>query len=108
MAKGPEQQKHAVESGIWPLYRYDPRRLGTGEPPLKLDTSGPPKAKVRDYMKNEGRFRSVALADPKRYARLVDAAELQAAERRAMYEHLSGLRHGPAPAPHPMPAHPNR
>ncbi|MFO0932568.1 MAG: pyruvate:ferredoxin (flavodoxin) oxidoreductase [Planctomycetota bacterium] len=107
LVMGGEQQKLAVASGIWPLYRYDPRRTAPGEAPLELD-SGAPTVRAREFMKNEGRFRSVALADPKRYARLVDAAELQAAERRAMYEHLSGLRHGPAPAPHPMPAHPNR
>jgi hypothetical protein len=36
----PEQQRLAVESGVWPLYRFDPRRLATGEAPLKLDSSG--------------------------------------------------------------------
>ena len=94
MAKGLEQQKLAVDSGVWPLYRYDPRRLGTGEPPLKLDTSGPPKAKVRDYMKNEGRFRMVELKDPARYAKLLEAAERYVIERHAMYENLAGLKVG--------------
>jgi pyruvate-ferredoxin/flavodoxin oxidoreductase len=69
---GLDQQRLAVESGVWPLYRFDPRRLGTGEAPLKLE-SGPIKAKVRDYMRNEGRFRMVELQDPKRYAMLLDA-----------------------------------
>jgi len=91
MARGAEQQKLAVESGIWPLYRFDPRRIAKGEPPLSLD-SGPIKAKVRDFMKNEGRFRMVELQDPKRYAALVQAAEQNAFEKRGIYEQLAGLR----------------
>ncbi len=55
MAQGAAQQKLAVDSGVWPLYRFDPRRLAKGEPPLNLDY-GPPKARVADYMKNESRF----------------------------------------------------
>src|SRR5678816_3830249 len=34
MAQGPAQQKLAVDSGVWPLYRFDPRRLVKGEAPL--------------------------------------------------------------------------
>ncbi len=90
MAHGLDQQRLAVESGVWPLYRFDPRRLGTGEAPLKLE-SGPIKAKVRDYMRNEGRFRMVELQDPKRYAMLLDAAERGVADRRMIYEQLAGL-----------------
>src|SRR3954470_24037750 len=37
MARGASQQKLAVDSGVWPLYRFDPRRLVKGEPPLHLD-----------------------------------------------------------------------
>jgi len=91
LAHGAEQQKLAVECGLYPLYRFDPRRVAKGEPPLVLD-SGPVKAKVRDYMKNEGRFRMVELKDPKRYAALVQAAERNAFERRGIYEQLAGLR----------------
>jgi pyruvate-ferredoxin/flavodoxin oxidoreductase len=91
LAHGAEQQSLAVSSGVWPLYRYDPRRIAEGKGALELD-SGPPRTKVRDYMKNEGRFRAVELANPKRYAGFVAEAERSAAERRALYEHLAGLR----------------
>src|SRR5512145_920586 len=70
MANGVSQQKLAVESGVWPLYRYDPRRTPKGEPPLKLDY-GPPKRKVAEYMRNESRFRSIERADPARYRHFV-------------------------------------
>jgi pyruvate-ferredoxin/flavodoxin oxidoreductase len=95
MEKGLEQQKLAVDSGVWPLYRFDPRRLATGESPLKLDSAGPPKAKVRDYMKNEGRFRMVELKNPERYQRLLVRAERDAASRHSIYEQLAAL-HVPA------------
>jgi pyruvate-ferredoxin/flavodoxin oxidoreductase len=90
LAHGPEQQRLAVDSGVWPLYRFDPRRVAAGEPPLHLD-SPPPKARVREYMQNEGRFRMVELADPKRYAALLARAERDAAARRSIYEQLAGV-----------------
>ncbi|MFO0760023.1 MAG: pyruvate:ferredoxin (flavodoxin) oxidoreductase [Byssovorax sp.] len=104
LSHGLEQQKLAVESGVWPLYRFDPRRLGAGEAPLKLE-SGPIKAKVRDYMRNEGRFRMVELKDPARYAALLDRAEQSVKERRQIYEQLAGLHlEAPANAPAGAPA----
>jgi pyruvate-ferredoxin/flavodoxin oxidoreductase len=90
LERGAEQQKLAVESGLWPLYRFDPRRIPTGEAPLQLD-AGAPKIKPRDFMKNEGRFRMVALRDPKRFDHLVEAAEEFAARRRAVYEQLAAV-----------------
>lgn len=56
MTKGMEQQKLAVHSGQWPLFRYDPRRRDEGLNPLTLDYTEP-KIPVRDYLQNEGRFR---------------------------------------------------
>ena len=88
---GAEQQRLAVDSGVWPLYRFDPRRLDVGEPPLKLDAT-PGKTKVQQYMANEGRFRMVELADPARYKQLLKAAERDVAMRQAMYQHLQGCR----------------
>jgi len=90
MAKGAVQQKLAVDSGVWPLYRFDPRRLVKGEPPLHLDY-GPPKARVADYMRNESRFRMVERADPARYKRFVADAQAEAQKRYAIYQQLAGI-----------------
>jgi pyruvate-ferredoxin/flavodoxin oxidoreductase len=90
MANGAEQQKLAVSSGVWPLYRFDPKRIASGEPPLKLD-SGTPKSNVKDYMRNETRFRMVEMQDPERFKRLLAAAERDAAQRLAVYQQLAGL-----------------
>jgi pyruvate-ferredoxin/flavodoxin oxidoreductase len=87
---GAEQQKKATESGVWPLYRFDPRRIAAGEPPLILD-SGPPKISPREYMRNETRFRMVEKRDPQRFQELMARAERHAARRVAVYRQLAGI-----------------
>jgi len=88
---GLSQQKLAVESGVWPLYRFDPRRTAEGKPPLRLD-SGPVKARVRDYHANETRFRMVQKMDPQRYARLEAQAERESAARVELYKQLAQVQ----------------
>jgi pyruvate-ferredoxin/flavodoxin oxidoreductase len=90
LSQGVAQQKLAVDSGVWPLYRFDPRRLVKGEPPLNLDY-GPPKAKVADYMKNESRFRMIERAAPDRYKRFLEDAQSAAEKRYAVYQQLAGI-----------------
>src|SRR5215813_957181 len=90
MAQGVAQQKLAVESGVWPLYRFDPRRLVKGEPPLHLDY-GPPKGRVADYLRNESRFRQVERADPARYKHFAAESQAQAQRRYAGYQQLAKI-----------------
>jgi pyruvate-ferredoxin/flavodoxin oxidoreductase len=87
---GPEQQKLAVNSGVWPLYRFDPRRLEKGEPPLVIDVA-PGRSRVEEYMRNETRFRMVEKLDPVRFQRLAHAAREHAARRVSLYEQLSHI-----------------
>lgn len=87
---GAEQQKLAVNSGVWPLYRYDPRRVERGEPPLVIDVP-PGRVSVADYMRNEARFRMVEKIDPERFRRLAAAARDHAARRIALYEQLARI-----------------
>src|SRR5262245_47731845 len=106
MAQGMAQQKLAVDSGVWPLYRFDPRRPAKGEPPLHLDY-GAPKAKVADYMRNESRFRMIERADPARFKRFLEEAQEAARRRYAVYQQLAGITvpvpeaKGEEPAPPP-------
>jgi pyruvate-ferredoxin/flavodoxin oxidoreductase len=74
MAKGMTQQKLAMESGHWPLYRFDPRRAAAGENPMQLD-SAPPKIPLQDYIYNETRYRMLVQSDPDAAKRLLDAAQ---------------------------------
>jgi pyruvate-ferredoxin/flavodoxin oxidoreductase len=88
LAYGLEQQKIAVDSGYWPLYRYDPRRIAQGESPMKLD-SAPPKGDVGQFMHNETRFRMVEQMNADRYRELLKAAKVQVQTRYALYELLA-------------------
>jgi len=90
MLYGLDQQKKAVESGIWPLYRYDPRLVEQGKPPLQLDnkkTSGC----VKEYMLNEMRFRMVQKMDPVRFDMLADMAQQNTTRRVSLYQHMAQL-----------------
>jgi pyruvate-ferredoxin/flavodoxin oxidoreductase len=91
MAFGADQQMRAVRSGIWPLYRFDPRRTEQGEPPLVMDAPGG-KIPVQEYMSNEARFRMVEKLDPERYRRFGVQAQEAAARRVAIYRHMAALR----------------
>jgi pyruvate-ferredoxin/flavodoxin oxidoreductase len=105
MAQGMAQQKLAVDSGVWPLYRFDPRRVAKGEPAMHLDY-GPPKARVADYMRNESRFRVVERADPARFQGFLKDAQEAARQRYALYSQLSGITMPPAETIEPAAAAP--
>ncbi len=94
LAYGVEQQKLAVETGYWPLYRYDPRRTAKGESAFKLD-SGAPKGDLAAYMHNETRFRATENQNPARYQELVQTARENIQERFRLYQQLEK---GAAPA----------
>lgn len=88
IAKGLHQQKLAVESAYWPLYRYDPALRAEGKNPFQLD-SRPPKVPFRDYAYNETRYFMLAQSDPKAAAALMAEAEQAIAERWKRYEQLA-------------------
>ncbi|MBS0476003.1 MAG: 4Fe-4S dicluster domain-containing protein, partial [Proteobacteria bacterium] len=90
LVNAPKQQKRAIDSGVWPLYRFDPARVTADDAPLVLD-SGPPRLDVERYMENETRFRMVELRSPERYRRLVDAARAAVHQRQALYEQLARI-----------------
>ena len=90
LSMGANQQKLAVESGIWPLYRFDPRRVAEGLPPLVIDSPAP-KISPREYMRNETRFRMVERMDPERFKHLMHEAERRSAQRVAVYQQLAGI-----------------
>jgi pyruvate-ferredoxin/flavodoxin oxidoreductase len=91
LALGAEQQKLAVASGMWPLYRFDPRRIATGEPALQLDSQAPTEP-VEKFMKNEVRFHMVEKNDPERYHELLTAAQKNVTARYAIYKQLSEMK----------------
>ncbi len=95
MKKGMEQQKLAVDTGYWPLYRYDPRHAGRGEHPFRLD-SRPPKLPVSEFMSREARFAMLARARPADAAELAELAQHDVDERWHVYEQMAEIEHEPA------------
>ncbi len=89
LAFGAEQQKLAVDSGVWPLYRFDPRRGGE-EHPFMLD-SGPPKLPVARYRANENRFRILEGIGKEPARDLAAAAQRDAEQQYRLYASLAGL-----------------
>ena len=88
MAQGIEHQRMATDTGYWPLYRFDPRRAGTAQPPLVLD-SPPPKGDVGALMALETRFQLTDQQDHAHYEALVERARHQIAKRAALYHDLA-------------------
>jgi pyruvate-ferredoxin/flavodoxin oxidoreductase len=70
---GLQQQKLAVDSGFWPLFRYDPRRLIEGKNPLQID-SKKPNGKYEEFALKENRYRVLLKKDPTRAEELMALA----------------------------------
>jgi pyruvate-ferredoxin/flavodoxin oxidoreductase len=85
MAHGCEQQKAAVQSGHWPLLRYNPELALAGKNPLQLD-SGPPTIPLKKYVYNETRYTMLVQGDPQAAAALLAEAENEVKTRRKRYE----------------------
>jgi pyruvate-ferredoxin/flavodoxin oxidoreductase len=88
MAKGLEQGKAVVTSGLWPLYRYDPRLKDQGKNPFQLDSKDPTTS-LEDFMYKEVRFRSLKNADPNRADKLLAQAKVQAERTWKEYKYLA-------------------
>jgi pyruvate-ferredoxin/flavodoxin oxidoreductase len=87
MGVGARQQKLAVESGQWLLYRYDPRRAERGENPLQLDSSAA-KFKVQDFMQTENRFKMLTKSRPEEAKKLFARAQVDADRRWKFYQFM--------------------
>jgi pyruvate-ferredoxin/flavodoxin oxidoreductase len=85
---GARQQKLAVESGQWLLYRYDPRRAARGENPLQVDSSAA-KSKVQDFMLSENRFKMLTKSKPEDAKKLFAQAQTDADRRWKFYQFMA-------------------
>ena len=85
---GARQQKLAVESGQWLLYRYDPRRAEKGENPLQLDSAAA-KTKVHDYLMSENRFKMLTKSKPDDAKKFFAQAQTDAERRWKFYQFLA-------------------
>jgi pyruvate-ferredoxin/flavodoxin oxidoreductase len=74
MTTGMQNQKLAVDTGQWLLYRYNPALAAEGKNPLQLD-SKQPKKPVAEYLNNENRFKMLTKIDPETASRLYELAQ---------------------------------
>jgi pyruvate-ferredoxin/flavodoxin oxidoreductase len=88
MSKGLDQQKAAVTSGLWPLYRYDPRLKAEGKNPFQLDSKDPTTS-LEDFMYKEVRFKSLKAADSNRADALLAKAKAQSERVWKEYKYLA-------------------
>jgi len=90
---GLEQQKLAVQSGIWPLYRYNPELAKEGKNPLQLDSKDP-TIKVEDYAYKESRYRMLVQSDEKRAEMLMKLANEDVVSRWNLYKQMAQINYG--------------
>ncbi len=104
MSKALDQQTLAVQSGYWPLYRYDPRRAEEGKTPLQLDCK-PPNLPLGEYIHTENRYRMLLATNPGAANAFLEEAQKQI---HARWKRLEGMAHGKEPDKSAGPASPPR
>jgi pyruvate-ferredoxin/flavodoxin oxidoreductase len=92
MVKGLDQQKLAVTSGAYPVYRYDPRLADQGVNPLKIDAKEP-TTRLEDYVYNETRYRMLLQSDEERAEKLLDLAKQDIDSRWTLYQQMAAMRY---------------
>jgi len=92
MTKGLQQQKLAVDSGYWPLYRYNPVLAAEGKNPLVLDSKAP-SIPVRDYAYNETRFKMLTKSKPEDAKLLIKYLQEDVNDRWHLYENMAKINY---------------
>jgi len=87
---GLDQQKAAVQSGHWPLLRYNPDLVKQGKNPLILDSKAP-SIPLEKYMGNETRFTMLQRSDPQAAKALLAQAQVEVQARWKLYEHWAAM-----------------
>jgi pyruvate-ferredoxin/flavodoxin oxidoreductase len=87
MVHGLDQQKAAVQSGYWPLFRYDPRLAAEGKNPFQLDSRAP-SIKLKDYVYNETRYTMLVKSNPDEASHLLELAQKDVLDRWRIYENM--------------------
>ena len=87
---GMDQQKAAVNSGYWPLFRYNPSLSAAGKNPFLLDSRAPSVA-LKDYAYNETRYTMLAKSSPEEAKKLLRLAEEDVAERWKLYDYWAHM-----------------
>ncbi len=88
LQNGPEHQTQMVQTGAWPLFRFDPRLIDEGHNPLTMDSNVDTPAPLEEFLKTESRFGAARAANPQ-FNKLVDAAKANNAYRSELKRHIA-------------------
>ena len=90
LVHGLEQQKLAVQSGYWPLLRYNPDLTKEGKNPFQLDSKAP-SIPLEEYVYNENRYKMLTRTNPEVAKKLLKQAQEEVLRRWKMCEYLAAL-----------------
>ena len=90
MVYGIDQQKAAVNSGHWPLFRYNPALAKEGKNPFVLDSRAP-SIPLEKYIYNETRYTMLVNSDPDEAKKLLKQAQENVNERWKLYQHMAAM-----------------
>ena len=90
MVYGLDQQKAAVNSGHWPLFRYNPTLAKEGKNPFLLDSRAP-SIPLEKYIYNETRYTMLVNSNPEEAKKLLQAAQEDVNERWKLYQHMAAM-----------------
>jgi pyruvate-ferredoxin/flavodoxin oxidoreductase len=88
MGKSQHEEKRAVDSGYWHMYRFNPLLKDAGKNPFTLD-SKEPSASFREFLLGEVRYASLLKAFPEHAEALFEKTEKDAKERLDSYKRLA-------------------
>ena len=83
-----EHMRSAVQSGYWPLYRFNPNLREVGRNPMQID-SGEPSISFKDYASSENRYRALAKTNPEEADKLMELAQADVMKRWQAYQRLA-------------------
>jgi pyruvate-ferredoxin/flavodoxin oxidoreductase len=98
LVHGLDQQKLAVQSGHWPMFRYNPNLVAQGKNPLQLDSKAP-SIPLEKYIYNETRYTMLTRSNPETAKHLLKDAQEEVMKRWKIYENMAAAPVTPAAAP---------
>lgn len=88
---GPEHQMQMVQTGTWPLYRFNPTLIAQGQNPLMMDSSHDNPMDLEEFLKSETRFSAARRVNPN-FDQLVERAKFNNDYKRALKQHIASFQ----------------
>jgi pyruvate-ferredoxin/flavodoxin oxidoreductase len=91
MGNGLLEHKKAVDSGHWPLYRFNPELIAEGKNPMSVDSKEPSIA-LSDYVYGENRFKMLLKSNPEASKKLIDLGQKEVKLRYSIYKQVADMK----------------